>query len=374
MKLDPILGKATRIARGGNYEESVKILESEESMYRGSFHYSYLLGVCYLHLGDYSGALENFRHAARLKTQNPLPLLGMAVYYLRRGDIEKTVDCYLDVQELDKNNRIAKKALNIIRKHARGDDFSSVHDTGILQKLYPPVPFAGLSAGHLAVSAALLLSLFIMCFGILVNTNVIQNPLKKKGDRNTITGYLLDADDRNQPVQTSGSYRYVLTRTEVLSMYERAQSLFTTYRDEKAKIELNRILESNASENIKNKARILISFMEIPGFDNFNKNDNVPYSDAIQDPPLYREVHVIWRGMAANVNTIQNVTTFDLLVGYDTYRTMEGQVRVVFPSAVAVNTERPLEVLGRIVPTGGQGYGIMLEGVAIHQSGRLANQ
>jgi len=44
----------------------------------------------------------------------------------------------------------------------------------------------------------------------------------------------------------------------------------------------------------------------------------------------------------------------------------------VFEQAVPVNTERPLEVLGRIVPVGAQG--LMLEGVAIHQSGRLANQ
>jgi hypothetical protein len=113
--------------------------------------------------------------------------------------------------------------------------------------------------------------------------------------------------------------------------------------------------------------------METPGFDTFNKNDNVSFSDAIQDPPLYRNVHVIWRGMAANERTVQNTTTFDLLVGYDTFRAMEGQVSVTFDTAISINTERPLEVLGRIIPTGGYGYGIILEGLSIHQSGQLSN-
>ena len=374
MKLDPILGKATRLARSGNYEETIKILEQEEERYRGSFHYNYLRGVCCLHIGDYSGALEQFRNANKIKSKSPLPLLGMAVLYFRRGDIEKAVDFYLDVQELDKKNRCAEKALTMIRKHARMEDFSVILESGKLKKLYPPVPFAGLSMPHIMIGAVAVFSLCTLLFGILVNTKVIPNPFEKKGDRHTLSGFVLSADDRNQPIQTGSSYRYVLTRTDVLNTYERAQNLFTSYRDEKAKIELNRILESNASEAVKNKARILLSFMEAPGFDNFKKNDNVTYSDAIADPPLYRDVHVIWRGMAANVTTVQNVTSFDLLVGYDTYRTMEGQVSVVFPAAVPVNTERPLEVLGRIVPTGGQGYGIMLEGVAIHQSGRLVSQ
>ena len=371
MKLDPILGKATRYARNGKYEQAVKILEPEEYRYKGSFHYCYLFGICCLHLGDYTGALENFRHAHSLKSTNPLPLLGLAVLYFRRGEIERTVDIYLDVQEIDKENRIAKKALNIIRKYARSDNLITINETGKLKSLYPPVPFGGFGTNSILAFVAIGVALLILCFGILVSTKTIANPFMKKGERHTFTEYILSADERNQPVQTSGSYRYVLSRTEVLKAYESAQSLFTAYRDEKAKISLNRILESNASEGVKNKARILLSYMETPGFDTFNKADNVSYSEAIREPFLYRDVHVIWRGMAANVVTVQNVTNFDLLVGYDTYRTMEGQVNVTFGSAVSINTERPLEVLGRVVPASGND--IMLEGVAIHQSGRLGN-
>jgi hypothetical protein len=74
--------------------------------------------------------------------------------------------------------------------------------------------------------------------------------------------------------------------------------------------------------------------------------------------------------MATNVDITDEYTRFDFLVGYDTRRTLEGIVPVVFDMPVAINPERPLEVLGKIVVTSSY-TDIMLEGVAIHQSGRL---
>jgi hypothetical protein len=110
--------------------------------------------------------------------------------------------------------------------------------------------------------------------------------------------------------------------------------------------------------------------MEVPGFDTFRRGDNVAYNDVIEDPLLYNGVHIIWRGMATNVVTADTGTTFDFLVGYDTRKTLEGIVPVIFSHAVPLNPERPLEVLGRIVPAGPDGP-IQLEGVALHQSGSL---
>jgi hypothetical protein len=113
--------------------------------------------------------------------------------------------------------------------------------------------------------------------------------------------------------------------------------------------------------------------MEVPGFDTFRRGDNTSYADAIKDPILYNDVHIIWRGMATNIVTSDTGTSFDFLVGYDTRKTLEGIVPVVFSGAISLNPERPLEVLGRIVPVSADGP-IQLKGLAIHQSGQLENQ
>jgi hypothetical protein len=202
--------------------------------------------------------------------------------------------------------------------------------------------------------------------------HVLPSPFKKHSTRPT-AAFVLTGQERSRPVETGGSYMYILTRDQALDLYDRALSLFTSYRDEAAKINVNRILESNASHALKEKARLLKSFMETPGFDNFKHADNVLYTDVKKEPVLYRDVNIIWKGMATNIELTDEHTKFDLLVGYDTRRTLEGIVTVIFERPFSVSSERPLEVLGKIVVLPGN-LDIQLEGVAIHQSGKLETE
>jgi tetratricopeptide (TPR) repeat protein len=300
----------------------------------------------------------------------------MASLYLRRGETDRAVDLYLEAQEQDPKNRIARKALSVIRKHAGGERFASWLESGKLHTLYPPVPFPGFSLRVLLVPVLAIAAALIIAAVVLVRLRVLPDPFHQQGNRPGIPGGMaalsLSVEERAEPVETGGSYRYILTRNEALNAYDRALSLFTVYRDEAAKISLNRILESNASDGLKNKARLLFSFMEIPGFDNFREEDNVPYEEVLKDPALYRDTHVIWRGMATNVSIEENTTAFDFLVGYDTRKTLEGIVPVAFDRALVINPDRPLEVLGRIRPVNAaRGEDLRLEGVAIYQPGNL---
>jgi hypothetical protein len=164
----------------------------------------------------------------------------------------------------------------------------------------------------------------------------------------------------------------VLTRNEVLETYNEARRLFAAYRDEAARLRLNRIMESNSPEPVKNKARLLLSYLEIPGFDSLSKLDRFSYADVVKEPALYRDCHVIWRGIASNIEVQDQHTAFDFLVGYDTRRIVEGIVRVDFDFAIAVNPERPVEVLGSVVLLSTEkGTDIRIQGLALNQAGLL---
>jgi len=373
MKLDPILTRASRLARSGKYDAAIRTLEPEVNRYHGSFYYYYLLGSSCLRTGDFGGALTYFRLAHETKMREPLAILGLAALFLRRGETERAVDYYLDVLELDQRNHIARKAMRVLRRQAGTDTFLNWIEAGKLPSLYPPIPFPGFSAKEILGVCAILFAVCIITFGCLIRFKLLPNPFFPRGSRQGVTALSLSREERMAPIQTGGSYRYILTRVQALDTYERALSQFTTYRDEAARINLNRILESNASEGLKNRAHIIISYMEVPGFDTFKRGDNSAYDDVVKDPLLYNGVHVIWRGRLANVVTADTGTSFDLLVDYDTGSPiMKGPVPVIFNRAIPLNPERPLEVLGRIVPAGPDGP-IQLEGVALHQSGRLEN-
>jgi tetratricopeptide (TPR) repeat protein len=377
MRLDPILTKAIRLARRRNFEGAIKTLEVEgANRYHGIFRYYYILAVSCLHTNDFKGALEYFKLARKVKARDPLALLGMGVLYLRRGETAEALQYYLEVQDLDPKNRIAVRALRIIRKYSGQDRLSDWLESGELHKLYPPLPKLPLRPRHFLLPLGGFFVILMILGILLIQLRIIDLPFFFQGNRTGIAAAALEREDRERPVETGGSYRYILTRSQVLEIYDRALSLFTEKRDEAARYNLNRLLESNASEGIKNKCRLIVSYLETPGFDTFKRRDNFSYSDVIQDPFLYRGCHVIWQGMATNVENFPDRTTFDFLVGYETRRTMEGIVRVTFEQAAAINPEKPLEVLGRIIPVSNEGipsmgFGVELQIVAVHQSGLL---
>ncbi|MDR2798913.1 MAG: tetratricopeptide repeat protein [Treponema sp.] len=373
MKLDPILTKAIRLLRRRNYDRAIKVLEPEVNRYRGIFTYYYVLAVSYLHTGVFNLAFTYFKLARDIKMRDPAVLLGLAVLYLRRGETDRAVDFYLEVQDQDEQNRIANKALKVIRKYSGTEDLSAWIESGGLAKLFPPLPPVPPSkAGILILILGLLIGL-VTAGGVFIQVKGIRLPVRTffpKNEREGLITSALDPTERKEPVQVGGSYRYILTRNQVFDTYEKAREFFTKYRDEAAKVALNRILESNASDTIKNKSRLLMSYMEVPGFDTLK--DRFTYEEVYKEPVLYRDCHVIWRGMATKLEVLQNTTSFDLLVGYDTRSILEGIVPVTFNFAVSINPERPLEVLGKILPVSTEkGQDILLEGVALHQAGLL---
>jgi len=365
MKLDPLLSKAARLARSKKYESALKTLKDEEDRYSGSFKYYYLYGVICLYSGAFLDAHTSFKQARNIKMKDPYTLLGLAALYLKRMNTVQAVDYYLDVHEMNPKNKIAKKALTVIRKHSDPQALSDWLTPERLAKLFPPIPFPGVSV-KTVVSCVLILAIaLVLFFGISFKIRSMPSPRPS-------AQFSLSAQERSTPVETGGSYMYIFTRDQVTDYYDKALSLFTSYRDEAAKIYINRILESNASEDLKNKARLLISYTEVPGFDNFKHSDNPSFSDILNEPAVYRDVYVIWKGMATNLEVTDESVRFDFLVGYDTRKTLEGIVPVVFKTPVTVNTERPLEVLGKI-KLSGEKMNVSLEGAAIHQSGKLEN-
>jgi tetratricopeptide (TPR) repeat protein len=370
MKFDPILTNAIRLLKKGNYGRAIQFLESEALRYRDSFYYYYILASACLRTGDYGGAATYFKRARDIRIRDPLAMAGLAVLSLRRGEVDKAVDFYLEIQERDPNNRIVKKALRAIRKNAGSGKIAVWIDSGKLSRFYPPVPKLSLASNRLFLPLCVL----VCAAGILaalLRFNVIR-PFPPKAEREGFAGTALEREEREEPFQIDGSYRYVLTRDQVLDAYAEARKLFADYRDENAKTVLNRILESNAPDGIKNKARLLFSYTTPPGFDTFSERDSFKYAEVLKDPPLYRDCYVIWQGMAANLEIRQNTTVFTFLVGYDTRTTLEGQVPVTFNAAIPVNPELPLKVLARVIPAAiPGGMDIHLEGVAVQQAGLL---
>jgi tetratricopeptide (TPR) repeat protein len=362
-----MLTRGVRLLWRGKHGDVISLLQPEVVRYHDSYNYYYILGSACLRAGDLGGAFAYYKRAREIKMLEPPVLLGMAVCCLHRGDTGKAVDLYLEVLDLDPRNRIAKRGLEALRKHGGAEGIQGWIDSGKMPRLFPPIPKPRLSPARMLGPACLLVLVLALGGGVLAKLGVLPWGASAGQERGGLSGIALEREDRESPMQIGGAYRYILTVGQALELYEAGHKLFVGYRDEAAKLSLNRLLESNASESIKNKARLLISYMEVPGFDTLK--DRFSYAEVRRDPMVYRDCHVIWRGMATNLRADETTTAFDFLVGYDTRSKLEGIVQVEFKSSVSLNLERPLEILGRVVPvsaaTGEEG--IRLEGIALHQ-------
>jgi tetratricopeptide (TPR) repeat protein len=365
------LTKAAKLARRGKYEAAARMLEAEIYNYRESFMFFYLLGLCALYGGNYGGAHDYLMRAREIKPGEPSTLLALAALYVKRSDTRRAVSLYLEVQEIDGGNRTARRALKILQKYSGSDDLPAWVETGKLRTLYPPFPREKLSAGKILRSAAAAASVLAAAAAVFF---LIQNPLstRRAAAREGFAESVLVQAEIEKPLQAGGVYGFILTEKQILASYERARKLFNEGKDNAAMIEINRITESNAAEGIKNKALIMSRYLKAPGFDTLKSGGdvNIKYADAVKDPALYRGCYALWSGMAANIAEGQNETSFDLLIGYDGRRVVEGVVKVTLPFAASIDPERPLEILGKIMDANlpvNPSQAVMLEGVTIHQ-------
>jgi tetratricopeptide (TPR) repeat protein len=363
---DSLLLKATRLLGARQYTKVIRLLEPEIVNYHDSFRYFHLLSLACLYSADYGGALTYLRKAREMRMRDPDILNGLAALFVKRGESTRAIEYYLDVLDVAPTNKIAKKALRILKTNGSKEALSKWLEKGKLSTLFPPLPLNYITVIRVVILVCIVLG-SILSFYLVNHGDISFFPFRKDLREGTAV-IVLEKIERQTPVQVGGTFRYILSSSEVISIYDRALSLFQSWRDEAAKVELNKILLSNASDAIKNKAMILYDFLRVPGFDTLH--DRYTWAEVSEDPEIFNNVYVIFRGLSANLRYEDKNTYFDLLVGYDTKTVLQGILPVLFKEAVSLDPAMVVEILGKlIVIKNEEGKNVIyLEGLAIHQS------
>ncbi|MDR3284652.1 MAG: hypothetical protein LBS97_05700 [Treponema sp.] len=379
------LERAKKLLKARRFSEVIKELEplireyQDASDSRQSFEYFYTLGIACLYAEDSGGADTYFQLARKIKLQSPDLLLAFAVLCLRQGKTKRAVDYYLEVLDIQPGNKIAAQSLEFIRLHGDAETISQWVRNKKITRFYPPLGINPrkmrlacllLAAGILALSAPRLIPKDWHPFRALVNG---KTSVPVSGKRADLSGFVLSGEETKNAAETAGesssAYRYNLTAKEITAAYIQAQTLFQNYRDNAAQVEVNRLLNSNASPVIRENVRLLMEHFKEPTFDSLNPKDNYPYRDTASDPALYQDCWVIWKGRVSNTRLDEAALRCDFLVGYDDLKTIEGIVPLTFPLSVDINPELAVNVLAKIKLEGGK---ISLEGKSVYQPVRAA--
>lgn len=358
------LEKAHNLLLRRKFSEAVSLLESGNNpkIYRESFSYYMTAGLACLYLGDTGSADAYFQHARRIRTTDPTLLNAQAVLFLRRGDTDRAIQYYLDVLEYDPGNKTALDAIEFVKAHGSYKEICKIIDNGEIEKFYPPI---GLNPD---IIKRIFFSVIIgVVLGVvLLNSNRFGTHKMHYNVEGMEELYLTVDEEKNpQQKKSSGnSYRYVLDDNEILKSYENAVNYYGDHRENASQVEVNRILNSNASDKIKQNAKIVESYFQEPTFDSLV--DNYDFATVASDPVLYIGCWVSWGGRISNAKTEGGSFQCDLLVGYETMERIDGFVPLHFEKAPypALDTERPVRVLAKITTKDGK---LALEGRAVYQ-------
>lgn len=356
-----VLSVAEKYMKRRRFATAIKILEGRSEIYEDNFEYNIMLAISCLYAGDIGVASSYFQKARRIKLTDTRLLLGQAAIFLRRGDTDRALQYYLEIRENDPNNKTAKDAIEFIRVKGDYDTICRWVDSGRIEQFYPPL-------GTNPEKIALIVFPVIACLlGFLLVFFLVPGKKPYKKERLDLSVLELSIEEKKSAQErdlSKESIHYILSDKEITQGYEKALDYFQNNRDNAAQVEINRILNSNASNQIKQKAKILSGYLTEPTFDSIS--DVPSYNQVNENPLLYINTWVSWSGRVSDLILDNNSISCRLLVGYEKMKNIDGIVTLKFNTNPEIVSDLPLRVLAKI-STDEEGK-IYLQGKAIYQS------
>jgi len=138
MNADSLLTKAVRLARRRRYGEAIRLLEPR-SFVHDSFRYYYILAYSCLLAAISEAPLPISVVPGKYGCVSPPFFSPRCAPSASRGNRSRG-DLYLEVLDREPRNRLAAKALDVVRKRGDPETLIAWIEGGNLKRLYPPVP------------------------------------------------------------------------------------------------------------------------------------------------------------------------------------------------------------------------------------------
>lgn len=364
------LEKAHSLLRRRKFSYVISLLESGNNpdIYRENFDYFLTVGLACLYLGDTGSAGAYFQRARRIRVTDTTLLNAQAVLFLIRGETDRAIEYYLDVLEYNPSNRTALRAMDFLKEQWSEETLFRAVDSGKIEKFYPPLGVNPDTVKRIvfSVSFGVLLSLLVLNstrFSRFVQ-RISSSRASSRADLSELFLSVEENENLRERNLSGGVYRYILSDRQIKKSYNDALAYFQDYRENAARVEVNRILNSNASEAVKKKSEMILSYFSEPTFDSLD--DNYSYSQVSEDPALYLGCWVSWSGRISNAVTDGKSYRCDLLVGYENMARVDGVVPLYFAAVPEppLDGGRPVTVLAKISVSDGK---IVLDGRAVYQ-------
>ncbi|WP_151073760.1 tetratricopeptide repeat protein [Borreliella turdi] len=376
MEPNKIINKAIYYYNSKKYSQAIKLLEKEIFFYKNYYLYHYVLGMSYLRIGNLGNAQTYLKKAYTLNPGESNIKQAIAILLVSQGKEEKAIQIWLKMIEENQEVDRSELSLEIIRKNPiKGSVFFK--NSNLYEKLFPIIkamPDKNLTKLVIIMTIGTIVFILMLAIYFIFYEQKITIYTNRKAEinknLNNIAAYIdnIKINNKEKIKNEEGQFILILTNNEIKNSFEKIKIYLKTGKDNFARVEINKILNSNASESIKLKAKNLASFISRPDFISFNEHINL--KDIKKDPFIYSNVYVKWEGVVNNIEKKDNIIQFDFYVGYNK-NVLSGIIPAKTTFDIDIDFKDSVEILGQIEYKNKK---LILNAITIRKIDKNANQ
>lgn len=339
------LKKAYSMIRGKKFPQTIRFLEPKVPLFLEDEIFYYLLGLSCFHTGDIGGSEFYFKRSLQVNHDNTDSRLYLAAIQLKRKDQANAARLWLNILDIEPSNKYAQRGLNSLKKIKDPSGLEHLINSKELNKLVSPIK----GIHPLVIKSGMV----ILLVSIVTISMFFLYPYIKpeKNSREDMAN--LSLDNYIGPfVEFEGDFTYILNGEDIKTLFESAVEDFHNFDDNSLQMKINKLKLSNASGDIKGKISILENLIQKPSL--LTLKTSFSYRDVKEEPLLYNNCFVLWRGKVTNVSIGASSITLDFLVGYENETVLEGIIFTEIPFEASINQSVPIEILGQIVNKNGK--------------------
>jgi len=269
----------------------------------------------------------------------------LAFMYARHNEKEKAISTWCLALEKNKNNKSAKIALDYLRNQGRE---ANLIEDDFFEMISPKEPFAIPYRSIIKVIIFSIIALIIISglyFGVLkINSYIKYRKLLENAEINRIK--LKDFNTNLLDKQKEFKVKYSYNEREIKYKFENIKKNILKNKAVEAQVEINEILLSNASLNVKIKTDFLKSFILEPDYSTFK--NLITFEKFNGEKKLYKDIYILWKGIIKNKIIKKESISFDLFLGDESKGLVVGIIPVVFKKAHLYNNNDHVYVFGKL--------------------------
>lgn len=364
------------IEKSQQFLELLSELENREENDEYSLLVQKMLGISLIEIQDYREAKNILLRILERYPDDPETLNAMAYIYIIEKHLNEAVRCVLDALYFDKENEIYKKNLETLRNTDDPDVLiPTISPKDFIYIKLPDLPFyliikekllwfiSSKFGKSILISAGIIILSIIIYYSYPYYITWVENYRFKRSLGHGRTVHL-EIKDIEKLVAERSKYNLKLSEEEIKKKFSMIKYYLEDKKVNKAIITINELLNSNASEQIKERVTIWEGFVY-----KIEKPSQIDYVPPIQDvlrtPFLYKNVYINWGGTVVNLeHKGREETVFDLLINFIDEATVEGIAEVHLEGFVKVSNNDKVYVFGQIAGINLDNH-IIVKGISI---------